>query len=159
MTDADVILCSADGQEFCAHKSILSIASPVFSNMFTFPQPPSSKPSLLPVVDMYETGDVLDAFLLCLYPVQKPVVKDFEMLEALVAAAKKYETEVVIRLVGSWLVVPETLKEDPLRVYAIARTSRALLDQANAAAKHMTYNMVTHSHPDDLSRLTAVALR
>ena len=159
MTDADVILRSADGQEFRTHKSTLSIASPVFNNMFMFPQPPSTEPTSLPVVDMCEIGNVLDAFLRCLYPVAKPVVKDLELLEALVAAAKKYETDVVIQLVWSWLVVPETLKEDPIRVYAIARTSGDLWDQAAAAAKCTTYDMVISSHPDDLSHLTAVALR
>ena len=159
MAGADVILRSVDGKEFRTHKSALSIASPVFSNMFTFPQPPSPEPSSLPVVDMCETGNVLDVFLRCLYPVSKPVVKDFEMLEALVAAAKKFETQVVIELVGSWLIIPETLKEDPLRAYALARTSEDLRDQASVAAKCTTDDMVADTHPNDLSRLTAAALR
>jgi len=158
MTDTDVILHSADGQEFRAHKSTLSIASPVFNNMFTFPQPPSSEPSSLPVVDMCETGNILDEFLRCLYPVPKLVVKDFEVLEALVAAAKGYETQVVIQLVGLWLVIPETLKEDPVRVYAIACTSEDLWYQESVATKCTMYNMVADSPPEDLSCLTPVAL-
>jgi len=159
MTHADVILRSADEKEFRAHKDILSVASPVFSNMFTFPQPPSPEPSSLPVVYMCETGNVLDEFLRCIYPVPRPVVKDFEMLEALVSAAKKYETEVITKLVGSWLIAPEILKEDPLRVYAIARTSKDLRDQARVAAKCTTYDMVAGSSPDNLVYLTTVALR
>ena len=149
MTEADVILRSVDGQQLRAHKSTLSLASPVFHDMFTLPQPPSPEPLSVPVVDMCETAKVLDAFLRCVYPVPKPIVKDLDLLEALVAAAKKYETQVVLQLVGTWLVVPETLKEDPLHVYTIACTSADLQEPARIAGKCMTYNMVAHPYWDN----------
>ncbi|KAF9645738.1 hypothetical protein BDM02DRAFT_3119725 [Thelephora ganbajun] len=154
-TDSDVVLRSADGQEFRAHKTMLSIASPVFQNMFTFPQPPSPEPPSAPIVDVCETGEVLDVFLQCIYPVSKPTVKGFELLEALVAAADKYETEVILDMVGSWLVAPENLRRDPLRVYAIACSSPALREQVKVAAKWMTFEMVVNAHWDTVARLTA----
>jgi len=50
---------------------------------------------------MCEAGDVLDVFLRCFYPVPKPIVEDFGLLEALIAAAEKYETEAVLDMVKS----------------------------------------------------------
>ena len=156
-TDADIILRSADGQEFRVHKSMLSIASPVFRDMFTFPQPPSPEPSSIPVVDMSEAGNVLDVFLRCLYPVSKPAIEDFGLLEALIAAAEKYETEVVLDMVKSWLVIPENLGRDPLRAYAIACTSTAFDEQAKVAAKWMTFDTVANlTCLDTIARLTAL---
>jgi len=40
--DADVILRASGGKEFHAHKLVLSLASPVFRDMFSVPQPPQS---------------------------------------------------------------------------------------------------------------------
>ena len=78
---------------------MLSLASPVFRNMFTFPQPPSPEPLSLPVGDVYESGEILDVFLRCLYPLRKLTVEDFELLEALVATAEKQETDIVLHMV------------------------------------------------------------
>lgn len=155
-TDADVILRSADGQEFHVHKSMLSIASPVFRDMFTLPQPPSPGPSSIPVVDMCELGNVLDLFLRCLYPVSKPVIEDFGLLEALLTAAEKYEAGVVLDVVKSWLAIPENLGRDPLRAYAIACTSAAFDEQAKFAAKSMTFNTINSAHPETIARLTTM---
>jgi len=155
-TDGDVILRSADGQEFRVHKTILSIASPVFRDMFTIPQPPSPEPSLAPVIDMCEAGNVLDVFLRCIYPVPKPVVEDFELLEALATPAEKYETEVVLDMLKLWLVTPENLRKDPLRIYAIACTSTAFDEQAKVAAKWMTPDTVYSARLDTIARLATM---
>ena len=152
--DADVVLRSVDGRDFHVHKSILSIASPVFRNMFTFPQPPSPKPSSIPVVNVSEAGNVLGVFLRCLYPVSKPVVQDFGLLEALFVAAEKYETDIVLEMVKSWLVIPKNLRTDPLRAYAIACTSTTLDKQAKVAAKWMTFDNIDSASLDTIGRLT-----
>lgn len=155
-TDADVILRSADGQEFRVHKCMLSIASPVFRDMFMFPQPPSPAPSPIPVVDMCEAGNVLDVFLRCLYPVSKPTVEDFWLLEALATAAEKYETEILLEMVKSWLVMPENLRRDPLHAHAIACTFTALGEQAKVAAKWVTFDMIESARLDTIARLTTM---
>lgn len=56
MVDADIILRSADGREFRVHKSMLSITSPIFRDMFTFLQPHPPEPSSILVVEMYDAG-------------------------------------------------------------------------------------------------------
>jgi len=155
-TDADVILRSTDGQEFHVHKTMLSIASPVFRDMFTLPQPPSPGPPSIPIVDMCELGNVLDLFLRCLYPVSKLAVEDFGLLEALITAAEKYETDVVLDAVKSWLAIPANLRRDPLRAYAIACTSTAFDEQAKFAAKSMTFSTIDSAHPETIARLTTM---
>ena len=155
-TDADVIPRSVVGQEFRAYKNMLSLASPVFRNMFTFPQPPSPEPPSLPVVDMCETGNVLDMFLRCLYPVSKPTVEDFDLLEALIAAAEKYETNIILHMVGLWLVIPENLKRDPLRVYTIVCSSAVFRGQAKVAAKCMTPSTVAEVDWNIIAQLSIV---
>ena len=62
MVDADTILRSADGQEFRVHKSMLSITSPIFRDMFTFLQPHSPEPSSILVVEMYDAGTCSTCF-------------------------------------------------------------------------------------------------
>ncbi|KAF9781555.1 hypothetical protein BJ322DRAFT_230353 [Thelephora terrestris] len=154
ITDADVILRSADGREFPAHKSTLSIASSVFRNMFSFPQPPSSEPLSTPVVDVCESGKVIDAFLRCIYPVSKHTINDLELLEALIAAADKYEAEIILSTVQTWLTDPGNLRQDPLRVYAIACSSPFPWEVQRAAARCMTFNMVASGDAGTIARLT-----
>lgn len=121
--------------------------------MFSFPQPPPSEPTSVPAVDISETGDVFDVFLQCIYPTPKPTVEDLELIEALVAAADKYEVEIILNMVGSWLVAPGNLKEDPLRVYAIACSSPALRKPAKEAARYMTLDKVVNADPHTVARI------
>ena len=149
--DTDIILRSVDGQEFPAHKFILSLASPVFRDMFTLSQPPQTQ--RIPLVDLSETARVLDLFLRCIYPISKLNIKDLELLEALVTTADKYDTEAILEVVEPWLMAPENLNEDPLRIYAIACASPALQRLAGAAVKCMTFNMVATADRITFSRL------
>ena len=152
--DADIILRSVEGQEFRVHKTVLSLASSVFWNMFSFPQPPSAEPTSVPVVDVSETTKVLGLFLRCIYPVSKPIVKDLELLEALIGAADKYEAEIVLDIVGSWLAAPVNLKKDPLRIYAIACSSPALWELEKAAVDCMTFYTILSADPSTIARLS-----
>ena len=153
-TDADIILRSADGQEFRAHKAILSLASPVFQDMFSFPQPPSPEPLSVPVVDLCETGNAVDLFLQCIYSVPRRSVEDFEMLEALVAIADKYQAELILSMIESWVTAPKNLRNDPLRVYAMGCSTPALTKASRDAARCMTFNAVADACPRTLDRLT-----
>lgn len=68
---ADIILRSGGPKlvEFRAHRTILSIASPVFETMFSLPQPAADKS--LPVCDLSEDANTLDALLRLIYPVEE----------------------------------------------------------------------------------------
>jgi hypothetical protein len=69
---ADIILRSGGTKaavEFRAHRAILSIASPVFETMFSLPQPGAEK--TLPVCDLSEDSNTLQALLKFVYPVEE----------------------------------------------------------------------------------------
>jgi hypothetical protein len=83
-TDADTILRSIDNLDFRVYRVILSKASPVFRDMFTFPHPPSPGPGDkpddssdedvdykdgLPLVRLPETSATLSMLLYAIYPV------------------------------------------------------------------------------------------
>lgn len=153
-TDADIILRSADGQEFRAHKRVLSLASRVFRNVLTSPLPPSPEPPSISVVDVSETGKVLDVFLRCLYPEPKPTPEGFELLEGLIAAAGKYEADVVFQMTKPRVVTPENLRRDPFRVYVIVCAFSNLYKQAEVAAQCMTLDTIVSAPLDMVARLT-----
>lgn len=69
---AGVVLLSCDNFAFLVRKDILCLASPVFNDMFSLPQPKvvadndsleSLAETTLPSVQLYETGLVLDIIL------------------------------------------------------------------------------------------------
>jgi hypothetical protein len=68
---ADIILRSGGPEvvEFRAHRTILSIASPVFETMFSLPQPGAEK--TLPVCDLSEDAKTVEALLRLIYPVEE----------------------------------------------------------------------------------------
>lgn len=68
---ADIVLRSGGLKfvEFRAHRAILSIASPVFETMFSLPQPGAEKS--LPVCDLSEDANTLEALLRFIYPVEE----------------------------------------------------------------------------------------
>ena len=117
--DADLILRAADCGEFRVHRCILSIASPVFRDMFTFPQPHDSTHQP-PHVDLPETTATLSILLRYIYPIPSPEIEDFTTLTILLASAEKYGAEGVTFRLRTILVSSYFLDLDPLRVYAIA---------------------------------------
>lgn len=135
--DADLILRSADSREFRVHRCILTIASPVFRDMFTFPQP-HGPTHQLPHVDLPETTSTLDILLRYIYPIPSPKIEDFATLSNVLISAEKYEAEGVISRLRTILVSPHFLGLDPLRVYAIA-CRWSFLEEAKFASTHTVY--------------------
>ena len=69
---ADIILRSGGTKAavgFRAHRAILSIASPVFETMFSLPQPGAEKS--VPVCDLSEDANTVEALLRLIYPVEE----------------------------------------------------------------------------------------
>jgi hypothetical protein len=143
-TDSEDVIVRA-GQEpgpkhdFRIHKFVLSLASPVFKDMFTFPQPPDqghSEQSELPVVDVPDAPEVMDIILRFVYPgVEPPKFTDARLLSILLSAADKYQ------ITSMWPVLRESLKSfiqaEPFRVY-ITACRFGFLEEAKAAAKVST---------------------
>ncbi|KAF9647389.1 hypothetical protein BDM02DRAFT_3084895, partial [Thelephora ganbajun] len=135
--DADLILRSANCEEFRVHRCILSIASPVFRDMFAFPQPHDPNHELAHV-DLPETTATLDILLRYIYPIPSPKIVDFTTLSNVLVAAEKYGAEGVTSRLRTILVSSHFLDIDPLRVYAIA-CRWSFLEEAKLASTRTVY--------------------
>jgi hypothetical protein len=88
--------------DFRVHKFILSLASPVFKDMFALPQPLDQtldEQHGLPVVDVPEPPEALDIILRFIYPgVEPPKITKPSALTATLLSADKYDISSNTRL-------------------------------------------------------------
>ncbi|KLO06555.1 hypothetical protein SCHPADRAFT_861322 [Schizopora paradoxa] len=105
--DADLKLMSSDGVVFFVHSVILRLASPVFADMVSMPQPstPGSSTSL-DTVELTELADVLAALLDSMYPRRPaPELVGFQFVQRLADAADKYDvkdvTDAIRRIIST----------------------------------------------------------
>ena len=119
---ADVILQSNDGVRFHVFKNILSLASPIFNDMFNLPSPPPQGPNdEFQVVPLSEHSTVLDIALRHIYPVRPPRAADTLQYASILAEfARKYQVEALDNCITGYLM--DNVERDPVGVYAIAVT-------------------------------------
>ena len=95
--DRDIILRAGpepdSKHDLRVHKLIISLAFPVFKDMFAFPQPPDrtrvEEPDI-PIVDVPDRPKVLDATRRFIYlGVEPPKISDLPTLSTLLSAADK----------------------------------------------------------------------
>jgi len=152
--DGDVILRAGAGSDskhdFRVHKFILSLASPVFKDMFAFPQPSDqneNKHPDIPVVDIPDSPEVFDTILRYIYPgVELPKITKISTLSALFSAADKYNITSILP------VLKESLKTflpmDPFWVYVIA-CRFGLLEVAKEATRVSNPRSMINQDYDD----------
>ena len=127
--DGDIILHAKSDfdpkHDFRVHKLILSLASPVFKDMFAFPQPPDQTfngSHQLPVIDVQEPPEVLDDILRFVYPgVEPPKINDLPKLTVMLSMADKYNITSIyppLREKLKMFLLPTP--SNPFRVYIIA---------------------------------------
>ncbi|THH27548.1 hypothetical protein EUX98_g6641 [Antrodiella citrinella] len=137
--DADVILLSSDSVRFLVYKNILSLASPVFSNLFgdgdARAEGQAYSEKGVPIIDVSEDSATLDAFLRLIYPVG-PALMDVSELERLWEVSFKYETTLAMtKYVAQAAALHGFLDTKPLEMFAVA--CRFGLEQnARTAAQH-----------------------
>ncbi|KAG8908619.1 hypothetical protein FRB99_004907 [Tulasnella sp. 403] len=117
----DCILRSSDGVHFKTHRLILSLASPVFNDMFGIPQGDRVECEI-PVIDLTESSDTVLAMLQLFYPSTSPQIKSCKLAFDLINAADKYMLELssLRPFLSEVFLDVETLKTNPLAVYALA---------------------------------------
>ncbi|KAJ7230040.1 hypothetical protein GGX14DRAFT_582015 [Mycena pura] len=116
---ADIILRSSDNIEFRAHRIVLSLASPVFRDMFSLPQGNTESDEKAAEVQMAETGAVLERMLRFWYPGAEPVVGTLsELRETLELLIQKYDMQSVAELGKQYL--RGFLEAEPLKTFAVA---------------------------------------
>jgi hypothetical protein len=107
---------------FCVFKNILSLASPVFADMFSIPSPspPSENPyDEVQVVPLSEHSTALDIALRHIYPVQRtPGTDTLHFASILAEFSRKYQVEVLYSFIIIYL--RDGIERDPVGVYAIA---------------------------------------
>ena len=117
---ADLILRSKDEEPmlFRVYKSILSMASPVFADMFSLPSNEGSDE--IQVVDLPENSEILDLALRHIFPVPSPKVSQLHQMYSLAEFARKYRVDALEQDVKRYLT--DAIGHDPVGVFAIAVT-------------------------------------
>ena len=158
---ADVILrvLGPPKHDLRAHKLILSLASPIFRDIFSLPQPttPTSEDShTIDVVEVTDKPHALRIILKMIYPHPSPPLNgDLDTLVDCLVVAEKYEIE------GALSQLRDALSQvdSPLRIYAIA-TRFGFTDLAESAS-HDILSLVNLAGvtqlPDDFEFITAIA--
>ncbi|KAI0028922.1 hypothetical protein K488DRAFT_28656, partial [Vararia minispora EC-137] len=137
---SDVILRSSDLVSFHVHKTVLSLSSPFFADMFSLPQPSTSSSSPpvardddgLPVIEMAETEEELMTMLAFCYPISEPDIADFRLLTRALVVARKFDMESMrLRLKRQ---LASFVTRFPERTFAVA-WAHGMHDVARAAAR------------------------
>ena len=135
-TRADVILRSSNGVDFCVFKIILSLASPIFADMFSIPSPsPASSETFrdkLPVVMLSEDSIVLDLALRRCYPIRCPELVELRDAHALLEFERKYQVDALNPPLTHYLM--SAVERDPVSAYILA-TKYQYEDVAKIAAR------------------------
>ncbi|PBK99746.1 hypothetical protein ARMGADRAFT_878807, partial [Armillaria gallica] len=121
---ADLILRSSEGVHFYVHKPLLSLASPVFRDMFNIGQTPLTFQGGIPVVQMSEDSDVLHKLLVWCDPRSVPLPEQFAIddISRVLSLTDKFMMEGVASRVGMLLF--KYAEKQPAHVYALAYRGR-----------------------------------
>ena len=153
--DADVILRASGGREFHAHKLVLSLASSVFRDMFSVPQPSPTGLSQLPIVDVNDSPEALEIFLLIIYPTRKPLINDLQILTSVLRLADKYDAKGVLDVQRDYL--PSTYGAlPPIQMYTILCACDRE-EEAGAAARRVPFASLKTFDSSPLLQLITIA--
>ena len=171
----DVALRSSDQVYFHGLKMLLSIASPLFRDIFTLPQP---TPTIIaqtasgissmdetrlgrPVIAVTESSVVLQRLLELCYPKWAPESDILQLgeIQEVLEAAHKYQMTQVLQTLGNTLTTQRFLDQDPFRVFAVACRYH-LKTQVAAAARHTLRSpLSSRFYIPDLKYISAAVLQ
>ncbi|PBK69218.1 hypothetical protein ARMSODRAFT_180908 [Armillaria solidipes] len=153
---ADLILRSSDGVDFYVHKPLLSLASPIFRDMFDIGQATQTFQDGIPVVQMSEDNNVLHKLLVWCDPRSVPLPEQFTIddISRVLSLTDKFMMEGIAGRVARMLL-SEYVEKQPAHVYALAYRRRgswgAELMRA-AAWQTLKYDFPHHTRVfDDIS--------
>lgn len=133
----DCILQTPDGARFVVYRVILSLASPIWNDMFSLPQASESPSSARPVIPVEEDPGTMESLLTMLYPLPSPRISSYDQAAKLVQACDKYFIDVsrLDTVLHKVLRTTAALEADPLGVYALA-WRLGMDDEAKNASRH-----------------------
>ncbi|KAI0057450.1 hypothetical protein BV25DRAFT_1920157 [Artomyces pyxidatus] len=167
---ADIILRSSDNVDFHVHKLLLSMASPVFSDMFSAPRLASSSSSTgdemkdgLPIIHVTEDEHTIELMLKFCYPrtcCPSPSLNDFDSISRAMHVANKYQVDficdaVVFRLEDD---VTPVDSENVERLYALAWMLRMRRFVLAAARRTLSSPEQIFTDFEELGHIPALAL-
>jgi hypothetical protein len=161
--DGDIIIQSSDLARFRVHKSILSMSSPFFRDMFTLPQPSDSElVDGLAVVHLSEDAEVLHGLITRLYPIPSEIPESYDKALALLSALQKYDMIAVQSSVRAEMKSKNLLVligTAAFHAYGIASAKGLSPEVETAARLTLDYPMTFESMGDQLSTFRGWALR
>ncbi|KAK0438067.1 hypothetical protein EV421DRAFT_1714639 [Armillaria borealis] len=121
---ADLILRSSDGVDFYVHKPLLSLASPIFRDMFDIGQATQTFQGGIPVVQMSEDSNVLHKLLVWCDPRSVPLPGQFTIddISRVLSLTDKFMMEGIAGRVA--MLLSEYVEKQPAHVYALAYRGR-----------------------------------
>ncbi|KAJ8518052.1 hypothetical protein ONZ45_g4845 [Pleurotus djamor] len=155
--DADVVL-GTKGTMFRVHSFTLKTTSGWFRTMLSLPQtppPPSRNPG--EVIYVEEDTQTLEILLRIICGLPIPPVESYDVVDALLFAAEKYDMPGVMSIVRILVMTPALLK-DPFRLYIIACRFGWEAEAKRASTQTLTYNLLDKDMRPLLERLSSSAL-
>ncbi len=149
--EADIILQSSNKVNFHVYSVVLKLASPVFRDMFSIPQP--APQTNTPIVEMEEDSTVLDIMLRLCYPGPDPRVTKLAQLTSILRVVEKYDLDGVVEKMGRDYAALADIEGEPVEAFAMAcryRWKEVALTAARASLAFTT---------DDLLRQEGEALK
>jgi hypothetical protein len=157
---SDITLRTSDNFDFHVYKIILSLASPVFKDMFTLPQsqiaPQDAFADGQAIIPLSEDSQTTERFLKFCYPSVDPELETLEEVQSTLEMMSKYDVGDVKGRLVKILMSPKFVEKQPVRVFAIAYRY-GLEAEARLAAKHSLGYVILSSFSTDLEHITAAA--
>ena len=119
--DGDIILMSSDNVKFYTHTFILKVASGLFRATHTLPQRSGVIPLVhgLHVLALPEDARTINAILRLISGMEIPALNNFDDIEKVLLTAKKWGMPGPPSIIHR-MITPQTLLDDPVRLYALA---------------------------------------
>jgi len=165
----DVILRSSDNIDFCTFKSLLSLASTVFDDMFDWPQPPATgsddtksaiEAGQLPVVTVSEPSSTVRNILMFCHPKCSPELDDISEINEVTAMGLKYDMEGVVgHARQSTRRHSLNVMKEPIRSYAIACRYKLKREMEMAAKATLALPLSGRPSPVELELISAADLQ
>jgi len=161
--DASLIIRSSDLVNFRVHKSVLAMASPIFGDLLSLPQPSDSEfVDGLPVVQLSEDGELLNSLVSMLYPIRRVTPDSNDKVLYLLAACQKYDMVQVqsyIRTEVDRGSFPGPVGTEVFRAYAIACGKGLIPEMEKAARLTLEHPMTFEALGESLRFFDGSALR
>lgn len=152
--DADLIIRTSDGVDFCVHTPILSVASPVLSNILSTGMGIIPDPDGRQVLRLPEKGRTIKLLLKFCYPVPRPQLRSLRQIGDVLNAATNYDIQIIRDILETRL--DDYAEQYPLQVYAIACRNN-LENTARNAADYTIRKPFWEYYHRDIEYITAGA--